>query len=115
MVYNVLLAGGLGHSDGNLVNLPYLRLLLATQPRWGGVSMFTPSGFCVRPNLGFVVSFPRVSVFAQYVRGASGGGIDYRFAVFLIPLVLTIFDFLASVVGGKVVSTFNTAFGPLNF
>jgi hypothetical protein len=62
-----------------------------------------------------VVSFPRVSVLAQYVRGASGGGIDYRFAVFLIPLIFTIFNFFASVVGDKVVSAFNTAFDPLNF
>ena len=115
MVYNVLFASGLGHSNSNLVKLPNFRFLLSGKPRWGGIPVFTPSSFCIRPNLCLMVGLPNISVFAQYVRWASGGAIDDRFTVFLVPLILTIFDFFAPVVLRKVVDAFGRCLGPLNF
>ena len=114
VVNDILLPSGLRHGDGNLIKLAYLRLLFACQPRRDSLTVFTTTCFCICAYLSFVVDFPYVSVFTQYMCWPNSRVIYYGFTVFLIPLVLTVFNIFTSVVLTEVISTCFVALGPLN-
>jgi hypothetical protein len=114
VIHNVLLPGGLGHRNGDLVKLPDFALLPTGKPLGGRYAVFAPPGFGVGTDLQDVITLPSIPILPHNCRRACSRSLNYLVSVGNIPIIFTVFDRRSLIVLPKVFSTGYVLFPPVN-